>query len=556
MSRSRHLRAGLARAPHRSLLKSLGFIDEEMDRPIIGIAGSFNDIIPGHKHLKQVVESVKDGIRMAGGVPMEFNTIGICDGLAMNHLGMRYSLASRDIIADSVETVGYGAPFDAMVFIPNCDKIVPGMLMAAARLDIPSIFVSGGGMLAGKFEGKNIGLSDMFEYVGKVQNGQMSHAELLMAENSACPTCGSCSGMYTANTMNCLTEVLGMALSGNGTIPAVFSERLRLAKRTGMQIIEVLKQDLRPSQIMTRQAFENALSADMALGGSTNTALHLPAIAHELGIQVTLADFADFSRKVPQICKLSPAGDHFIEDVYYAGGIDAVLAELNTRGLVHNTKTVSGKMMDRIQGAINFNPNVIRPLKNAYSSSGGLTTLYGNLAPDGSIVKSGAVSSNMLVHQGPARVFNSEDDAVQALMKNKIKPGNVIVIRYEGPKGGPGMPEMLTPTSVLAGLGLDEKVALITDGRFSGGSKGAAIGHVSPEAAQGGLIAFIQEGDIISIDIPNNKLELLVDDEQISIRRKQTALQLPRKPRGYLGKYQRHVSSAARGAIYLEEENE
>jgi dihydroxy-acid dehydratase len=556
MSRSRDLRAGLARAPHRSLLKSLGFIDEEMNRPIIGIAGSFNDIIPGHKHLKQVIESVKDGIRMAGGVPMEFNTIGICDGLAMNHLGMRYSLASRDIIADSVETVAYGAPFDAMVFIPNCDKIVPGMLMAAARLDIPSIFVSGGGMLAGKFEGKNIGLSDMFEYVGKVQNGQMSHAQLLMAENSACPTCGSCSGMYTANTMNCLTEVLGMAMSGNGTIPAVFSERLRLAKRTGMQIIEVLKKDLRPSQIMTKEAFENALAADMALGGSTNTALHLPAIAHELGIKIELADFAEFSKKVPQICKLSPAGSHFIEDVYYAGGIDAVMAELNTGNHIHNTKTVSGEMFDRITSAVNFNQDVIRPLDKAYSQSGGLTALYGNLAQDGSIVKSGAVDPKMLKHQGPARVFNSEDDAVQALMQNLIKPKDVILIRYEGPKGGPGMPEMLTPTSVLAGLGLDDQVALITDGRFSGGSKGAAIGHVSPEAAQGGLIAYVQEGDLISIDIPNNKLELLVADDEIENRKKNIKLELPRKPKGYLGKYQRHVSSAARGAIYLEEKDE
>lgn len=550
-TRSHELRRGNKRAPHRSLLRALGHVDEEMNKPIIGIASSFNEIIPGHTHLNQITQAVKDGIRLAGGVPMEFNTIGICDGLAMNHVGMRYSLATRNIIADSIECVGMATPFDAIVFIPNCDKVVPGMLMAAARLNIPSIFVSGGPMLAGVFKGKKIGLSDMFEYVGQLENGLMSEEEFLEAENSACPTCGSCSGMYTANTMNCMTEMLGMALPGNGTVPAVFSERIRLAKKTGIQIMKVLEADVKPLDIMTRSAFENALAADMALGGSTNTALHLPAIAHECGIDLGLDDFEIQAQKVPQISKLSPSGSYFIEDLHAAGGIPAIMHVLKQNDRLQDTQTVSLVPQFTIADNARVTDNdVIRNFDNAYYPNGGLAVLKGNIAVDGSIVKAGAVSEPMQSHSGPARVFESENAAVSAIMRGKIVAGDVVVIRYEGPRGGPGMPEMLTPTAVLSGAGLGDSVALLTDGRFSGATRGAAIGHVSPEAANGGTIGLIEEGDIIDIDIPNRKLNARISDEEFAARR---AKQKPFEPKiktGYLKRYAASVSSADKGAIF------
>lgn len=549
--RSHELRQGNKRAPHRSLLKALGHIDEEMNKPIIGIASSFNEIIPGHVHLNQITQAVKDGIRLAGGVPMEFNTIGICDGLAMNHVGMRYSLATRNIIADSIECVGMATPFDAIVFIPNCDKVVPGMLMAAARLNIPSIFVSGGPMLAGVFNGKKIGLSDMFEYVGKLENGLISEAEFLEAENAACPTCGSCAGMYTANTMNCMTEVLGMALPGNGTIPAVFSERMRLAKKTGVQIMNVLKAGITPREIMGRAAFENALAVDMALGGSTNTALHLPAIAHECGIDLGLDDFEIQSQKVPQISKLSPSGHYFIEDLHRAGGIPAIMHVLKQNKQFQDSQTVS--LVSQFTIADNgriTDSDVIRNFDTAYYPNGGLAVLKGNIAVDGSIVKAGAVSESMQTHQGPARIFNSENAAVSAIMRGKIVAGDVVVIRYEGPRGGPGMPEMLTPTAVLSGAGLGDSVALITDGRFSGATRGAAIGHVSPEAASGGPIGLLEEGDIIEINIPQRKLHAHVSDEEFEIRRAKQQTFEPKITSGYLKRYAEAVSSADKGAIF------
>lgn len=548
--RSDEIRVGNQRAPHRSLLKALGHIDEEMGKPLIAVASSFNEIIPGHNHLNLITQAVKDGIRLAGGVPMEFNTIGICDGLAMNHVGMRYSLATRDIIADSIEAVGMATPFDAIVFIPNCDKVVPGMLMAAARLNLPSIFVSGGPMLAGVFKGKKIGLSNMFEYVGKLENGQMTEADFLEAENAACPTCGSCSGMYTANTMNCMTEVLGMAMPGNGTIPAVFSDRLRLAKKTGYHILEVLKADLRPRMIMTRAAFENALAMDMALGGSTNTALHLPAIANECEIKLSLADFDAFSEQIPQIAKLSPSGEHFIEDLHAAGGISAVMSVLLKNNKLNNSQTVS--LVDQHTVAKNaqvLDSDVIKDFSTAYYQNGGLAVLTGNIASNGSIVKAGAVSESMLKHVGPAKVYQSEQAAVSAIMMGKIVAGDVVVITYEGPKGGPGMPEMLTPTAVLAGKGLAESVALITDGRFSGATRGAAIGHVSPEAASGGLIGLLQTGDIIEIDIQNKSLNAQVSQEEFAKRRAVQPEFVPKINHGYLKRYVRHVSSADKGAI-------
>lgn len=549
--RSQELRRGNRRAPHRSLLKALGHIDEEMHKPIIGIASSFNEIIPGHIHLNQIAQAVKDGIRLAGGVPMEFNTIGICDGLAMNHVGMRYSLATRNIIADSIECVGMATPFDAIVFIPNCDKVVPGMLMAAARLNIPSLFVSGGPMLAGVFKGKKIGLSDMFEYVGKLENGLMSESDFLEAENAACPTCGSCSGMYTANTMNCMTEVLGMALPGNGTIPAVFAERMRLAKKAGVQIMRVLENDLKPRDIMTKAAFENALAADMALGGSTNTALHLPAIAHECGINLSLDDFEVHAQKIPQIAKLSPSGSYFIEDLHAAGGIPAIMNVLKQNNCLQETKTISLISQHTIaeNGSV-ANADVIRNFHTAYYPNGGLAVLKGNIAPDGSIVKAGAVSDKMQTHRGPARVFDSENTAVSAVMRGKIMPGDVIIIRYEGPRGGPGMPEMLTPTAALLGAGLGDSVALLTDGRFSGATRGAAIGHISPEAADGGTIGLIEEGDIIEIDIPNRTLNALVSTDVFAIRRKNQKPFEPKIKTGYLKRYAHAVSSADKGAIF------
>ena len=552
MSRSNNLTKGAARAPHRSLLKGLGFVNEEMDKPIIGIANSFNEIIPGHVHLKTLVQAVKDGIRNAGGVPMEFNTIGICDGLAMNHIGMKYSLVTRNIIADSIEATAMATPFDAIVFIPNCDKVVPGMLIAAARLNIPSLFISGGAMLAGVYKGKKVGLSNVFEAVGQYEAGLMTKKELNMVEDMACPTCGSCSGMYTANTMNCLTEALGMGLPGNGTVPAVFSERLRLAKKAGMQIMEVLKQDLRPKDIMTKEAFENAVAVDMALGGSSNTALHLPAIAHEAGVKLTLDDFNEIAKKTPQLCKLSPSGEYFIEDLYRAGGVTGVMRRMLENGRLHgDAKTVALETQGELaKGAFINDDDVIKPWDKPAYETGGIAVLKGNLAIDGSVVKEGAVDREMLVHSGPAKVFDNEEDAVEAIRGGKIVVGDVVVIRYEGPKGGPGMREMLAPTAMIAGMGLDKDVALITDGRFSGATRGASIGHVSPEAASGGTIGIIQDGDIIEIDIPNRKLNVKLSDEEIE-KRKSEKEPYKIEVKGYLKKYALHVSSAAEGAIEI-----
>lgn len=552
MSRSNNLTKGAARAPHRSLLKGLGFVNEEMDKPIIGIANSFNEIIPGHVHLKTLVQAVKDGIRNAGGVPMEFNTIGICDGLAMNHIGMKYSLVTRNIIADSIEATAMATPFDAIVFIPNCDKVVPGMLIAAARLNIPSLFISGGAMLAGVYKGKKVGLSNVFEAVGQYEAGLMTKKELNMVEDMACPTCGSCSGMYTANTMNCLTEALGMGLPGNGTVPAVFSERLRLAKKAGMQIMEVLKQDLRPKDIMTKEAFENAVAVDMALGGSSNTALHLPAIAHEAGVKLTLDDFNEIAKKTPQLCKLSPSGEYFIEDLYRAGGVTGVMRRMLENGRLHgDAKTVALETQGKLaKGAFINDDDVIKPWDKPAYETGGIAVLKGNLAIDGSVVKEGAVDKEMLVHSGPAKVFDNEEDAVEAIRGGKIVAGDVVVIRYEGPKGGPGMREMLAPTAMIAGMGLDKDVALITDGRFSGATRGASIGHVSPEAASGGTIGIIQDGDIIEIDIPNRKLNVKLSDEEIE-KRKSEKEPYKIEVKGYLKKYALHVSSAAEGAIEI-----
>ena len=548
--RSDNLKKGDRRAPHRSLLKGLGFINEEMDRPVIGIANSFNEIIPGHVHLQTLVQSVKDGIRMAGGVPMEFNTIGICDGLAMNHIGMKYSLVTRQIIADSIEATAMATPFDAIVFIPNCDKVVPGMLMAAARLNIPSIFISGGAMLAGVYKGKKIGLSNVFEYVGQFESGKMTAKELNMVEDMACPTCGSCSGMYTANTMNCLTEALGMGLPGNGTVPAVFSERLRLAKKAGMQILEVLKADLKPRDIMTKEAFINAVAVDMALGGSTNTALHLPAVAHDAGVKLTIDDFNEIAARVPQLCKLSPSGEYFIEDLYRAGGVTGVMRRLFENGeLDGSQKTVTLKTQEELCREAYINDeDVIKPWDKPAYASGGLAVLKGNLAELGSVVKAGAVADEMQVHSGPAKVYNSEEEAVDGILGGKVKSGDVVVIRYEGPKGGPGMREMLTPTSVIAGMGLDKEVALLTDGRFSGATRGASIGHVCPEAAAGGTIAIVRDGDIIEIDIPNRTLNVKLSDEEIAARKAELKPYDP-EVTGYLKKYALHVGSAVNGAI-------
>ena len=552
MARSNNLTKGAARAPHRSLLKGLGFTSDEMNKPLIGIANSFNEIIPGHVHLKTLVQAVKDGIRNAGGVPMEFNTIGICDGLAMNHIGMKYSLVTRNIIADSIEATAMATPFDALVFIPNCDKVVPGMLIAAARLNIPSLFISGGAMLAGVYKGKKVGLSNVFEAVGEYEAGLITRKELNMVEDMACPTCGSCSGMYTANTMNCLTEALGMGLPGNGTVPAVFSERIRLAKKAGMQIVEVLKKDLRPKDIMTREAFENAVAVDMALGGSSNTALHLPAIAYEAGVKLTLDDFNEIAKKTPQLCKLSPSGEYFIEDLYRAGGVTGVMKRMYENGRLHgDAKTVALEtQVELVKGAYINDEDVIKHWNKPAYETGGIAVLKGNLAPDGSVVKEGAVDREMLVHSGPAKVFNNEEDAVEAIRGGKIVAGDVVVIRYEGPKGGPGMREMLAPTAMIAGMGLDKDVALITDGRFSGATRGASIGHVSPEAASGGTIGVVKDGDIIEIDIPQRKLNVKLSDEEIA-ERKAEMEPFKIEVKGYLKKYAMHVSSAAEGAIEI-----
>lgn len=550
--RSDNLFKGETRVPHRSLLKALGFTDDEMKKPLIGIVNSFNEVIPGHVHLKQLVQSVKDGVRNTGGVPMEFNTIGVCDGLAMNHEGMKYSLVTRNIIADSIEAMAMATPFDGLIFIPNCDKVVPGMLIAAARLNIPSIFVSGGPMLAGTYKGRKISLSSAFEAVGAFKAGKISKEELEKIENSSCPTCGSCSGMFTANTMNCLTEALGMSLPGNGTIPAVYSERARLAKETGKQILKLVEKNLKPLDIMTKEAFENAVALDMALGGSSNTALHLPAIAHEAGINLSLDDFDRISKNTKQICKLAPASNYHIEDLYNAGGVSGVLKRLlENKVLNENSITVTTKNIKEIvENTEILDDTIIKPWNAPAYSSGGIAVLKGNLAPDGCVVKEGAVDQNMLKHTGPAKVYNSEEEAVEGILNNKIEKGDILVIRYEGPKGGPGMREMLTPTSLLSGMGLDKDVALITDGRFSGATRGASIGHVSPEAASGGNIALIENGDLIAIDIPNRKIELLVSEVELEIRKRK----LPKfksTAKGYLKKYALHVSSAAQGAIEI-----
>lgn len=551
--RSDQMKKGLERAPHRSLFKALGLTDEEIGRPMIGIANSANEVIPGHLHLHQIADAVKAGIRMAGGTPFEFFTIGVCDGIVMGHEGMKYSLSSRELIADSIESMAMAYPFDGLVLIPNCDKIVPGMLMAAARLNIPAILVSGGPMLAGQFQGKEIDLIKVFEYIGKVKVGEMTSDELKEAEGCACPGVGSCSGMFTANSMNCLSEVLGLALPYNGTIPAVFADRIRLAKETGIAMMDLVKQDLRPSTLLTKKAFENAITVDMAFGGSTNTSLHLPAIAREAGVELSLHTFNQFSDKTPHLCNMAPGGPHHLQDLHWAGGIPALMGELNRGGLIHQTAlTVTGKSIGKnLKGKRIQNPEVIRPMERPYHSTGGLAVLFGNLAPEGAVVKRSAVDDAMLKHKGPARIFDSEEKAIKVILGGKIQKGEVLVIRYEGPKGGPGMREMLSPTSAIVGIGRDRDVALLTDGRFSGGSRGAAIGHISPEAAEGGPIAIVQNGDQIEIDIPGKKLNLLIPEEEL---KKRLSLWKPPKKelKGYLKRYARLVQSAHTGAT-LEE---
>lgn len=553
--RSAQMTEGAQRSPHRSLMKALGWTDREIHMPIIGIVNGANDIIPGHIHLNRIVEAVKAGVRQAGGNPVSFPVIGVCDGIAMGHTGMKYSLASREVIADSIEIMATAHPFDALVFVPNCDKIVPGMLMAAARINIPSIFISGGPMLAGKIPGDSscgTSLSVMFEKVGTHAAGLLSDEQLLAYEDNACPTCGSCSGMFTANSMNCLTEAIGMGLPGNGTVPAVYSARDRLAKEAGYQVMELLKNNVRPLDIMTEKAFANALAVDMALGCSTNTMLHLPAIAHEAGVALDIFMANDISAKVPNLCHLAPAGEHHIEDLYAAGGVLAVMHELGKAGLLDpSLPTVSGKSIGELyEQAHVYDHEVIRPIEQPFSPMGGIAVLRGNLAPDGAVVKRSAVDEKMLVHEGPARVFNSEEESIEAIFSGRIKAGDVIVIRYEGPKGGPGMREMLSPTSAIAGMGLDKDVALLTDGRFSGATRGASIGHVSPEAAEGGPIGLIEEGDRIRIDIPKGTLDVLVDEQVLAERRKHWVCKESEIQTGYLARYAKQVSSASTGAIF------
>jgi len=552
--KSDNVKQGIERAPHRSLFKAIGYTDMEIQRPLIGVANAANTIIPGHAHLNSIAEAVKNGIYMAGGTPIEFGTIGVCDGIAMNHTGMKYSLGSREIIADSVEIMATAHAFDALVLIPNCDKIVPGMLMAAARLNLPTIVISGGPMLAGEHPsqpGTRIDLITVFEAVGAVKSGKMTENELDAIEDAACPTCGSCSGMFTANSMNCLTEAIGLGLPGNGTIPAVMSARIRLAKQAGMQSVTLVTSGLTPKQIMTPQAFRNALTVDMALGCSTNTVLHLTAIAHEAGVPLDLDMINDISRRTPHLCSLSPGGHHHIQDLHRAGGIPAVMKILGDAGLLdQSVLTVTGQTLEEnLSDAIVRDTDVIRPMTRPYHEVGGLAVLFGNLAPDGCVVKQSAVREEMLQHEGPARVFDTEEEASHAIMNNAIRKGDVIVIRYEGPKGGPGMREMLTPTSAIAGMGLDAHVALLTDGRFSGGTRGASIGHVSPEAMQGGPIALVQEGDRIAIDIPGKAITLKVDENELALRRKDWQAPEPRITSGYMARYAKLVSSAAQGAI-------
>lgn len=558
LMRSDRVKKGIERSPHRSLLKALGYTDEEIQNPLIGIVNSQNEIVPGHLHLDTIVEAVKAGVRMGGGTPIEFPAIAVCDGIAMGHVGMHYSLASRELIADSIEAMTMAHGFDALVMVPNCDKVVPGMLMAAARVNIPTVIVSGGPMLAGKMPQKqkscsqDVSLSTVFEAVGAVTAGTMTEEELYEYEEHACPGCGSCSGMFTANSMNCLTEVLGMGLPGNGTIPAVYAERIRLAKKAGMAVMEALKKNMKPRDIMTKEAFYNALTVDMALGCSTNSMLHLPAIAYEAGVELNLDIANTISEKTPNLCKLSPAGSHHIEDLYQAGGVQAVMKELAKKDLLHlDLITITGKTVgDNIQGAMNRNPNVIRPIENPYSTTGGIAVLKGNLAPDGCVVKRSAVAEEMLQHQGPAQVFDSEEEVIQAILGGEIQKGSVVVIRYEGPKGGPGMREMLSPTSALAGMGLDKDVALITDGRFSGATRGASIGHISPEAAEGGPIAFVQDGDLISIDMIQGTITLHVSKEELDNRKQHWKPKEPKIKTGYLARYAKLVTSASTGAVF------
>ena len=549
--RSDAVKKGIQQAPHRSLFHALGLTEEEMKKPLIGIVNSYNEVVPGHMNLDKITEAVKLGVAMAGGVPREFPAIAVCDGIAMGHAGMKYSLVTRDLIADSTECMAMAHQFDALVMIPNCDKNVPGLLMAAARLNIPTIFVSGGPMLAGHLKGKKRSLSSMFEAVGEYTAGTMTAEDVVDYENNVCPTCGSCSGMYTANSMNCLTEVLGMGLKGNGTIPAVYSERIRLAKMAGMKIMELLEKDIRPRDIMTEKAFMNALTVDMALGCSTNSMLHLPAIAHEAGVELNVDIANEVSARTPNLCHLAPAGPTYMEDLNEAGGVYAVMNELTKKNLLNlDCMTATGKTVgENIKDCMNKNPEVIRPVENPYSETGGLAMLKGNLAPDSGVVKRSAVVPEMMVHEGPARVFDCEEDAIEAILGGKIVAGDVVVIRYEGPKGGPGMREMLNPTSAIAGMGLGSTVALITDGRFSGASRGASIGHVSPEAAVGGPIALVEEGDIIKINIPECKLDLAVSEEELAARKAKWQPREPKINTGYLKRYASLVSSANRGAV-------
>ena len=549
--RSDAVKTGTQQAPHRSLFNALGMTKEEMDRPLVGIVSSYNEIVPGHMNLDKITQAVKLGVAMAGGTPVMFPAIAVCDGIAMGHVGMKYSLVTRDLIADSTEAMAMAHQFDALVMIPNCDKNVPGLLMAAARLNVPTVFVSGGPMLAGHLNGHKTSLSSMFEAVGAYAAGKLDEDGLTECEMKTCPTCGSCSGMYTANSMNCLTEVLGMGLKGNGTIPAVYSERIRLAKHAGMQVMEMYRKNIRPRDIMTKEAILNALTVDMALGCSTNSMLHLPAIAHEIGMDFDISFANEISAKTPNLCHLAPAGPTYMEDLNEAGGVYAVMNELNKKGLLHTEcMTVTGKTVgENIKDCVNLNPEVIRPIDNPYSQTGGLAVLKGNLAPDGGVVKRSAVVEEMMVHEGPARVFDCEEDAIAAIKGGKIVEGDVVVIRYEGPKGGPGMREMLNPTSAIAGMGLGSSVALITDGRFSGASRGASIGHVSPEAAVGGPIALVEEGDLIQIDIPNLSIHLDVSDEELAKRKENWTPREPKVTTGYLARYAAMVTSGNRGAI-------
>lgn len=552
--RSEQVKCGVERTPNRSLLYALGYTDEELSRPLVGVVCSHNEIVPGHMNLDKIAEAVKAGVRAAGGTPVEFPAIAVCDGIAMGHIGMKYSLVTRDLIADSTEAMAIAHQFDGLVMIPNCDKNVPGLLMAAARLNIPTIFCSGGPMLAGHLsDGRRTCLSHMFEAVGAYHAGTLDEDGVREYTENACPTCGSCSGMYTANSMNCLTEAIGMALRGNGTIPAVYSARLRLAKHTGMKIMELIEKDIRPRDILTPAAFHNAETVDMALGCSTNTMLHLPAIAHEAGVELDLHMVNEISDRTPNLCHLAPAGDTFMEDLDQAGGVWAVMKELTKGGLLDtDLLTVTGKTVaENLEGVANLDPSLIRPFEDPYSGSGGIAVLYGNLAPDGCVVKQSAVAPEMMRHEGPARVFDSEEEAIETIYAGSIHPGDVVVIRYEGPRGGPGMREMLNPTSAICGMGLGESVALITDGRFSGATRGAAIGHVSPEAAAGGVIALVQEGDRIAIDIPAHAVELKVPESELAARRAAWTCPEPKVKTGYLARYAKLVSSADKGAILV-----